>query len=165
MPLAGFCSRCLSATAVDRAAGSRAWTSFFVLGASCRVLNHAATSGRVTVSTGRAPRAGMMCVEARAKLLPLALRKSHRVWAWALSSKARGVRVPVSLPSTAQVVEPSARLRVRMPAMAKRCGPAVDRIPPPVDGGAVIPWLTRDSPVREGGLEPPPSNTRTSTSS
>ena len=121
MPLAGFCSRCLSATAVDRAAGSRAWTSFFVLGASCRVLNHAATSGRVTVSTGRAPRAGMMCVEAGAKLLPLALRKSHRVWAWALSSKVRGVWVPVSASrhSTAQVVVPSLRERSRMLAMSK----------------------------------------------
>ena len=55
MPLAGFCSRCLSATAVDRAAGSRAWTSFFVLGASCRVLNHAATSGRVRARTSLQP--------------------------------------------------------------------------------------------------------------
>jgi hypothetical protein len=43
--------------------------------------------------------------------------------------------------------------------------PVVDRISAPVHDGAAVLTLTGSFPVREGGLEPPPSNTRTSTSS
>lgn len=60
-PLATLPATTPSVTAVLSAPESSAWTFFLVLAAPAKPLSQAATSRRVRVSTGTAPRTGLMC--------------------------------------------------------------------------------------------------------